>query len=62
MGFHGCAFELEEMSGIEGEIVVGKDKLAELEEEISRWLGVGRVLIKEMFQGTEAMDMGNVTV
>ena len=30
-GAHGCAFDLEEMLGIEGEIVMGKDKLFELE-------------------------------
>ena len=33
MGVHGRTFELEEMSGVEGEIVVGKDKFFELEEE-----------------------------
>ena len=25
MGAHGCTFDLEEMSGIEGEVVVGND-------------------------------------
>ena len=49
---------LEEMSGVEGEIVLGKDKLCDLEEELSRWLGVERALIQEMFQGREAMGMG----
>ena len=42
------------MSGVEGEIVVGKDKFYELEEESSRWSGVGRALVQEMFQGREA--------
>ena len=31
------------MLGVEGEIVVGKDKLCNLEEELSGWLGVGNV-------------------
>ena len=61
-GAHGCTFDLEEMSGVEGEIVVGKDKLCELEEELSGWLGVGRALVQEMFQGREAMGMGDVGV
>ena len=61
-GAHGRAFDLEEISGVEGEIVVGKDKLCELEEELSGWLGVGRALIQEIFQGREAMSMGNVGV
>ena len=60
MGTHGCAFDLEEMLRIEGEIVVGKNKLCELEEEMSGWLGLGRALIKEMFQGREGM--GDVSV
>ena len=50
------------MSGVEGEIVADKDKLCDLEEELSEWLGVGRALIQEMFQGREAMDMGDVGV
>ena len=50
------------MSGVEGEIVVGKDKFCELEEESSGWLGVGRVLVQEMFQGREAMSVGDVGV
>ena len=50
------------MSGVEGEIVVGKDKFSELEEESRGWLGVGRVLFQEMFQGREAMGMGDVGV
>ena len=32
-GAHGRTFDLEEMSGVEGEIVVDKDKFCELEEE-----------------------------
>ena len=62
MGAHGRTFDLEELSGVEGEIVVGKDKLCELEEESSGWLGVGRVLVQEIFQGREAMGMGDVGV
>ena len=61
-GAHGRTFDLEELSGGEGEIVVGKDKLCELEEEFSGWLGVGRALVQEMFQGREAMGMGDVGV
>ena len=41
---------------------MGRDKLCELEEESSGWLGVGRVLVQEMFQGREAMGMGDVGV
>ena len=41
---------------------MGKDKLCELEEELSGWLGVGRALVQEMFQGREAMGMGDVSV
>ena len=48
------------MSGVEGEIVVGKDKFCELEEESSRGLGVGRALVQEMLQGREAMGVGDV--
>ena len=50
------------MSGDEGEIVLGMDKFSELEEESSGWLGVGRALNQEMFQGREAMGMGDVSV
>ena len=31
---------------------MGKDKFCELEEESSRWLGLGRALVQEMFQGS----------
>ena len=34
----------EEMSGVEGEVIVGKDKLCELDKELSGWLGVARAL------------------
>ena len=37
MGAHGHAFDLEEMSGVEGEGVVGKNKLSELDTELSGW-------------------------
>ena len=36
-GAHGCAFDLEEMTGVKGEAVVGKDKLYELDKELSGW-------------------------
>ena len=41
---------------------VGKDKFCELEEESSGWLGVGRTLFQEMFQGREAMGVRDVGV
>ena len=41
---------------------MGKDKFCKLEEESSGWLGVGRALVQEMFQGREAMGMGDVGV
>ena len=53
VGAHGRAFDLQEMTGVDGEIGMGK--------ELSGWLGVGRAL-KEMFQGREAMSVGNVSV
>ena len=62
MGAHVHIFDLQEMSGVEGEIDVGKDKFCELEEESNRWLGVGRALVQEIFQGREAMGMGDVGV
>ena len=34
-GTHGRTLDLEEMSVVEGEIVMGKDKLCELQEELS---------------------------
>ena len=55
-GAHGRPLDLEEMSEVEGEVDVGKDKLCELDKELSGWLGVGR----EMFQGREAMDKNPV--
>ena len=48
MGAHGRTFDLEEMSRIEGEIVVVKDKFCELEEELSGWVGVGKTLIQDI--------------
>ena len=33
---------------------MGRDKLGELEEELSVWFGVGRAFIQEMFQGRGA--------
>ena len=62
-GAHGRPLDLEEMSEVEGEVDVGKDKLCELDKELSGWLGVGRALNQEiMFQGREAMSMGDVGV
>ena len=46
------------MLGVEGEVVVGKDILGELDKELSG----GRALIEEMFQGREAMSKGDVGV
>ena len=46
----------------EGEDVVGKEKLCELNNELSGWLGVRRVLIQEMFHGREAMSVEDVGV
>ena len=54
-GAHGRTFDLEEMSGVEGDC-------CGLEEESSGWLSVGRALVQEMFQGREAMGMGDVGV
>ena len=61
-GAHGHTFDLEEMSGVGGGIVVGKYRFGELEEESSGWLGVGRALVQEMFQGRGAMGMGDFGV
>ena len=36
-GACGHAFGLEEVTGVEGEIVVSKDKLCELDKELSGW-------------------------
>ena len=44
MGAHGYASDPEEMTGVEGEVIVGKDKLCELDKELSGWLGVARAL------------------
>ena len=40
MGAHGRTFDLEEMSRLEGEVVMGQDKLCELDKDSSEWLGV----------------------
>ena len=37
MGAHGRAFELEVMMGVEGEVVVGEDKLGQFDKENSGW-------------------------
>ena len=39
------------MSEVEGEIVVGKDKFCELEDELSGWLVVGRTLVQKNVPG-----------
>ena len=36
-GAHGCAFDLEVMTGVEGEVVVGEDKLGQFDKKLSRW-------------------------
>jgi hypothetical protein len=50
------------MPGVEGEMVVGEDKLSKLDKELSGWYGVGSLLVKEVFQGRETMEMGDVGV
>ena len=37
MGIHGRAFDLEVMMGVEGEVVVGEDKLGQFDKELSGW-------------------------
>ena len=37
MGVRGCAFDLEEVTGVEGEVVMGKDNLCELDKELGGW-------------------------
>ena len=37
MGAHGCAFDLEVMIGVEGEVIVSEDEFCELDEELSGW-------------------------
>ena len=37
MGAHGHAFDLELMMGVEGEVVVGGDKLGQFDKELSGW-------------------------
>ena len=36
-GAHGLAFDLEVMMGVEGEVVVGEDKLGQFDKELSGW-------------------------
>ena len=38
---------------------MGKNKFCELEEESSGWLGLGRALVQEIFQGRGAMGVGD---
>ena len=37
MGAHGLAFDLEVMMGVEGEVVMGEDKLGKFDKELSGW-------------------------
>ena len=37
MGAHGHAFDLEVMVGVEGEVVMGEDKLVKFDKELSGW-------------------------
>ena len=37
MGAHGRAFDLEVMMGVEGEVVMGEDKLGKFDKELSGW-------------------------
>ena len=60
-----CAYisslNLQAMPGVEGEMVVDEDKLGKLDNEPSGWKGVGKVLLKELFQGKETMGVREVT-
>ena len=51
MSAHGRDFDLEEMFGVQAEVVVSEDKLYDLGKVLSGcgWLGAGRGLIQEMF-------------
>ena len=51
-GAHGSSLNLEVMSGVKGEMVVGEDKLGKLVKELSGWQGVGRAFIEEVCQGS----------
>ena len=35
MGAHGCAFVLDIVTGVKGEVVVGEDKLGKLDKELN---------------------------
>ena len=59
---HGGSLKLEVMSGVKGEIVMGEDKLGNLDKELSGWQGVGRAFVKEVFQGRETMGVRDVGV
>ena len=41
MGAHGRAFDLEKVTGVEGEVVVCEAKLCDLNKELNGLLGVG---------------------
>ena len=58
MGAHGRVFGLEVMVGV----VVGEDKLGELDKELSGWYGMEGTLIQKMFQGRESMGVRDVGV
>ena len=63
-GTYGQAFDLKVVTEGEGEVVVGEDKLDELDKELSRCKGMCLYVggIKEMFQGREAMGVGDVGI
>ena len=41
---------------------MGEDKLGQFDKELSGWKGIGRTLIKEMFQSREAVGVRDVGV
>ena len=59
-GAHGHVFEV--MTRVEGEVVLGEDKLGKFDKELSGWYGIGWTFIKEMFQSREAMGVRDVGV
>ena len=61
-GVHGRAFDLEEMMGVEGEVVVGKDKLCELNKELSGFLRCGEGIDSGNVSGQRGHERGDVGV
>jgi hypothetical protein len=61
-GAHGGFLNLEVMSGVKGEMVVGEDKLGKLVKELSGWQGVGRAFIEEVLLGRVTMGVKDIGV